>query len=1272
MPSVSPRLQWALRCAAGLACLTPALAWAVPTITITSPRAGDCINSGQPVIEGTVGGDPLDAPVDLTLGLSVRSAVAGPATITVRVDGVEVHAEPLDLDADALEETQVRVPADAVEDGRRRVVEVRVTAGDGEAADTVEIDLDRRPPNVLFAEEVIALQGQCFDEPPDIEYLVEDAVDEAPDVVEEIVEVPGGCGVERIITVRDACVGGGFEGNAQEVRFITRRPSEAEPEVVIVGIAEGERVLTGVLRYRTGVPSDCLVTDEATYVRDDRAPAPWGDGAVFDQPGDYVATVEIEACGAPPITAERRFTVVPEPRVDAGGPYISGQGQALMLSAAESVIPVDVVGAITEYAWDLDADGFFDPDEGRAEMVPFDTDQPDGVYDIGLRITTAGGFVGYGYTTVTLTDVSPECDAGGPYVAAQGEVIVFDASGSTPGNPDEPILLYAWDFGDGSSRRAGRPETTHDYLEEGEYVVTLRVEDEDSFCEAEAQVTITDVSPIVEGLSIVGDPPREGDAVRFSAGLTSAGSFAEPITRYEWTFGDGSPPVQGGVLRSPEHTFADNGTYEVCLEAFDADSSARGCLTVEVSDLLPTARVSGPRFAVEGREVSFDARDSRAGGLADPLTRFVWDFGDGTPPVERPADEPDVEHAFQADGELTVTLLVFDEDGSSLAELEVFVDDASPTARFAVDTGGLGAYEGTPVTLDASASVGGSAGDPIVEYRWDFGDGTARSGPDLAVVEHSWPDQGDYQVRLRVIDADGSPAVANEFVPVLNRAPAEVRITGPEVAELGREVRFEVAYADVEADVPAITWRLGDGTVVEGRDSVTHTYDAIPRTGSVTVRVTVDDRDGGTAQAERTVTITRAGPEIDGPAVVELAEGAVLDTSWTVQAAPLGVAFDGPVEVSVPTAPAGASVEITPENPAGVSRVRVTWPAGFDDAGRHRLVIIARAPSGLERVLPVDVTVTEQAGTWLAAAGGDTVEGRITVYSFTRDPVRDVEVFDVAGDFPVSGGARGLAVDPQGHVYAAVPGAGMVAVVALNPAPRLVRQIPIGGQPAAVAAGPVGAFAAAGGTIVAIDAEALKAGARADLTEARIADLLYLTAGDGFDVEPVVLAADDAGTLHVLDPQQLAEGGNPVRAQHALGAGLRRVVVTGDAVWVVDGLGRRMFELDPTRLLGDTDGAIRRTVAVPFAPIDVAVVDGVVWFASERGLERLDPDGPTLVSRESLRALAELPAWLYGQPALAVGGRERVGTLDAASQTELDNARGGGARRLLPFIRPTP
>ena len=63
--------------------------------------------------------------------------------------------------------------------------------------------------------------------------------------------------------------------------------------------------------------------------------------------------------------------------------------------------------------------------------------------------------------------------AGSPLSVKEGGVVIFDGSGSS--DPDGDVLLYAWDFGDGTGAKG--VAATHRYSTAGAYTVTLTVTD---------------------------------------------------------------------------------------------------------------------------------------------------------------------------------------------------------------------------------------------------------------------------------------------------------------------------------------------------------------------------------------------------------------------------------------------------------------------------------------------------------------------------------------------------------------------------------------------------------------------------------------------------------------------------------------------------------------------------------------------------------------------------------------------------------------------------
>ena len=80
-----------------------------------------------------------------------------------------------------------------------------------------------------------------------------------------------------------------------------------------------------------------------------------------------------------------------------------------------------------------------------------------------------------------------------PSIVNTGEVIDFNASASY--DPDGKIVSYTWDFGDGTT--GSEVITSHSYLEDGIYTVTLKVVDnEDLIGSSVAAIMVKNRAPV--------------------------------------------------------------------------------------------------------------------------------------------------------------------------------------------------------------------------------------------------------------------------------------------------------------------------------------------------------------------------------------------------------------------------------------------------------------------------------------------------------------------------------------------------------------------------------------------------------------------------------------------------------------------------------------------------------------------------------------------------------------------------------------------------------
>lgn len=184
----------------------------------------------------------------------------------------------------------------------------------------------------------------------------------------------------------------------------------------------------------------------------------------YDLPGVYRVVLVVGYGGGSVARAERVLRILPpELLVDftwePDDPTILDDVRFIDLSQGE----------IVSWHWDF-GDG-----NVSAEREPRHRYSQKGVFQVTLTVTDKYGHVASATKTLTVVNIPPVADPGGPYEGVVYQEIIFSAKGSH--DPDGEIVEYFWDFGDGA---VAKGETVaHAYLKPGTYEVCLTVVDDD-------------------------------------------------------------------------------------------------------------------------------------------------------------------------------------------------------------------------------------------------------------------------------------------------------------------------------------------------------------------------------------------------------------------------------------------------------------------------------------------------------------------------------------------------------------------------------------------------------------------------------------------------------------------------------------------------------------------------------------------------------------------------------------------------------------------------
>lgn len=229
------------------------------------------------------------------------------------------------------------------------------------------------------------------------------------------------------------------------------------------------------------------------------------------------------------------------------------------------------------------------------------------------------------------------------------------------------------------------------------------------------------------------------------------------LVAYAWDFGDGSK----GSGRVASHQFRDVGTYTVTLTVTDlAGRKGSRSLNVAVESAgLPTASfVFSPTNPGIGEEIAFNGAGSTA--IAPrTIVKYDWQFG-----TDRTGSGMVVFKTYDTPGTYNVTLTVTDDAGNKATATQgVTVGTSSPGGLAAAFTfSPTSPVQDTAVNFNASTST---SADPIVEYRWNFGDGSTATRT-TATVAHTFADPGTYVVTLRIKDSKGRTAIVTDDVTI--------------------------------------------------------------------------------------------------------------------------------------------------------------------------------------------------------------------------------------------------------------------------------------------------------------------------------------------------------------------------------------------------------------------------------------------------------------------------------------------------------------------------
>jgi PKD repeat protein len=491
---------------------------------------------------------------------------------------------------------------------------------------------------------------------------------------------------------------------------------------------------------------------------------------VYASPGTYtVCLTATSFCGADSVCSVVTVTC-PAPQA----------GFTNTVSALSATFVDQSSGTPTSWLWTF-GDG-----NTSTQQNPTHTYASGGSYQVCLTVTNACG------TSQTCSVVTLSCPTPIGNFSFNSVNLTFNFQDLSTGS----ATSWFWDFGDANTSTSQNP--SHTYANSGTFLVCLIAVNScgaDTFCQ-----TVNVNCP---------QPAAAYNLVANNLTVNFTDNSAGNPTGWQWDFGDGSPT---SIQTNPMHTFANPGTYLVCLTAVNTCGSNTFCDSITVTCPSPAANFS---FVTLSPTVNFT--EASTGGA----TSWMWDFGDGSTSTQQSPS-----HTYAALGTYTACLISSSVCGADTFCQQVIISCVPPASNFSF-----------AVSSDSVANFTNNASANSTAWTWTFGDGGTSTA---ANPTHVYQAPGTYTACLIVTNSCGRDTFCNNVVITCINPTSGYTV----------QVNNSVAnFSNVSLQGQSYVWDFGDGSS-DTTMNPTHIYTS---SGIFTVCLTVTNFCGSNTSCQNLV-----------------------------------------------------------------------------------------------------------------------------------------------------------------------------------------------------------------------------------------------------------------------------------------------------------------------------------------------------------------------------------------------------------------------------------
>lgn len=328
----------------------------------------------------------------------------------------------------------------------------------------------------------------------------------------------------------------------------------------------------------------------------------------------------------------------------------------------------------------------------------------------------------------SATNLSAQCIAS--FTTSVNGNTVTVTNTSTGGGPTSS---FYWNWGDMTSPSTGANPAPHTYTNAGTYTICVSMMDSMQFCFDQYCDTVIITSSSSCNASFT--TQVNGNTVT----VTNTSTGTTPNTFYTWIWGDNSTP---SYQQNPgTHTYANSGTYVICLSIFD---TASNCQDVYCDSVVVVTQSSCNASFVAQMVGNVVYVTNTSTGTTS-TTFYTWSWGDNSSPSyqQNPGS-----HTYANAGSYVICLSIFD---TATNCQDAFCDTVVITAvaDITVPENSLNVYP-NPASTSTTISFTAETGTEVYISVLDV------TGKEIAVLMNNSTNKGTHSVEWNTSDiADG-------------------------------------------------------------------------------------------------------------------------------------------------------------------------------------------------------------------------------------------------------------------------------------------------------------------------------------------------------------------------------------------------------------------------------------------------------------------------------------------------------------------------------------